>query len=177
MAPPVPDVRYMYLYRVINGQKQKFRFTVDPQLTILEEVPCREDGAVLSEIASSKLTIPANISDREIYRKGYSFHKLSEDSTFIDGVPPTEAKLHAFFIPHEPCPFPGCEPLREAYLEERRKLAETHGGVCPSCQAGALQRKYKTIVERHMAQFNESKISTGNQQVSGPEAENADGDG
>ena len=141
----IPEIRYLYMYRVVGGQKQKFRFTLDRTFTIVEESPCREDGTLYN--ASGEMAPTADtVQNMELKKRGYQTH-TTDTTTYIDRVPEREAMIHSFFVPTLPCKFDGCEELRVAYFQERDAIAKKNGGTCPGCQMSKLQRKYKTIIE------------------------------
>lgn len=148
------------MYRIVNGKRQKFRFSVDSSLVILEETPCKENGIPITK--NTVKDLPNNSSDQVLQERGYGFHKTEDGSTFIDKVPKSELKINAFFVLHTPCDFPNCEELRKAYMRERQKLEDDSDGPCPTCVYASLQRKYSNMIRQALLLEDVSdKASTG----------------
>jgi hypothetical protein len=149
------SVRHIFLYRVVDGKRQKFRFTIDAQMTIVTEEPCHENGVpfdVTEHLKSKNLQTEAAIAAspqlKQLKSRGFEFH-ISEGQVHLDHIPELELHIAQFYIPEVECPFPGCESLRAKYLAE---LAELQGGerVCSSCEIGDLQQKYRNVIVRHI---------------------------
>ena len=114
--------RKLNLYRMVNGQRLRVVFEVDDQLTILSE---KQDSP------------PDNEQTRELKARGYTIN-----GNEITHVPAREQEIFRFFSEHTPCWFPECEAMRKQYNEELESLPQD----CPTCQKGALIRKYAAKV-------------------------------
>jgi hypothetical protein len=144
-APEQPETRYLFLYKIIGGLRQRLRLTVDTTMTILAEEICREDGMPLTEESHEENTLPLSAGDEahvEVLKaRGYDFH-IKNGKVYIDSYPESEQMANKFFIPEAPCMFPGCEELRKSYLEERQAIP----GDGNSCRVSSLQHKYRSVI-------------------------------
>jgi hypothetical protein len=103
------------------GGRTRWKFVVDEQGTILEETPAPE---ALTE--------------------GVTVTTAPDGTKRITAVSAEERKVLSFFVDSAPCWFEGCDELRAKYQDEVAKL----GAGCPSCQKGAVIRKYQDLVRR-----------------------------
>ena len=163
--------RYIFLYRMIDGKRQKMRFTVDDTLTIMAEEPCHENGIPYTTTDRLKqqdkhleAAIAASPQLSTLKERGVQFH-LEQGKVYLDHVPELEQQIAQFYLPNTKCPFPGCEALRTRYLEELKSL-ENEEGKCRSCDVGSLQRKYRNVIIKHIQklQYHDTKttVSSGN---------------
>jgi hypothetical protein len=150
-APVTPAPRYIFLNRMINGERKKFRFTVDAQMTIVEETPV-EDAVTLTPAnpdnhgASSPQLSPQM---QWLKSRGYKFKVEPDGRLHILHTPELEIQIAKFFVPTTECPFPECEDLRQRYLADMEAL-KGEDGKCKSCDIGALQRKYRDVVSKNI---------------------------
>lgn len=70
--------------------------------------------------------------------------------TKITSATPLALEINKVFTLSIPCSLPECEDIRKRYKEELDKLPEN----CPSCQIGALMRKYRPEVEALVKKHN-----------------------
>lgn len=147
-TPPPSNIRYLFLYRVVDGKRQRIRLTVDDQMTILHEEPCYENGTPLkateeeaSEETASSLSSGDAAHVQVLKSRGYGLH-IENGKVFIDNMPSLEKIIANFFIPGAECTFGGCEALRQAYLEERAALPNDGA----SCDVSVLQQKYRNVI-------------------------------
>jgi hypothetical protein len=144
-ASEAPETRYLFLYKIVGGIRQRLRITVDTTMTILAEETCGEDGMPLTEEYNEEDTLPLSAGDEahvEVLKaRGYDFH-IKNGKVYIDSYPASEQMVNKFFIPETPCMFIGCEELRKSYLEERQALP----GDGNSCRVSSLQHKYRSVI-------------------------------
>jgi hypothetical protein len=170
------DERTIFLYRNLEGVRQKFRFTVDKNMTILGEEPCQENGLPFSvsldrtDPSIRDAALEATPYVKDLKARGFEYH-ITDGKVHIDKIPPMELKIAQFFIPDAACPFENCEHLRAKYLEERKAM-EDKEGKCSSCDIGTLQRKYTTVIKKYLNEKaiydHTPKIRTGNPGVPRP---------
>jgi hypothetical protein len=143
--PEQPETRYLFLYKIVGGLRQRLRFTLDTSMTIISEETCGEDGMLLTEKPHEEDTLPLSTGDAAqvqlLKSRGYEF-RIKNGKVYIDSSPESEQMVAKFFIPDTPCMFPGCEELRKSYLEERQAMA----GEGASCRVSSLQRKYRSVI-------------------------------
>ena len=150
-APVTPAPRYIFLNRMVNGERKKFRFTVDAQMTILEETPV-EDTAPSKHVNSDAHGASAPQLSPQLQwlkSRGYKFKVESDGRLHILHTPEIEIEIAKFFVPDTECPFPDCEDLKQRYTAELDAL-KGEDGKCRSCDIGALQRKYRDVVKKNI---------------------------
>jgi hypothetical protein len=125
-------MRHIYMFKYVNGVKTKFRFSLDDEGVIVDEIQVPDESQIQKEQMSQK--------EHLLKSRGYEFHYDAEGKMVIDKVPTREAKIMTFFSPSSPCWFTGCEELRQEYYKELAKI-DTPG--CPQCMKGSLIRKYQ----------------------------------
>lgn len=146
--PPQANIRYLFFYRIVDGKRQRVRLTVDDQMTILHEEPCYANGTPMSAATEDAAEeISASLSSgnaahiQVLKSRGYGLH-IEKGKVFIDSVPNLEKIISNFFVPGAECMFPGCEELRQSYLEERAALPNDGA----SCDVSVLQQKYRNVI-------------------------------
>jgi len=170
--------RHIYLYKRENGKRQKYRFTLDERMTIMEELPCHENGTPLRDTEKlqregkqTEAALAASPQLQRLKERGYKFH-LADGRIHVDSIPDVEQQIAMFFVLGTECPFPGCEALRERYQEDLDAL-KGEDGKCSDCNRGALQEKYRKIVlkhlEKHRANDTLPQRDPRDQEISGSE--------
>lgn len=165
--PARPIVRSIFMYRIIDGHKVRWRFEVDSEMVIIRESPVETGvkplpyvGITASELpdalpAPAAPTQPpsAPVSPEEMQKKAIAAYKQTLDDRgitytvnehgqiLINNVPNIERDIMQFFDLRQPCPAsPGFAQIREHYIEEYNRLG---GAACPGCTLNTLQRKYR----------------------------------
>ena len=119
--------RTIYLHRMEDGEKVRYKFVLDDTMTILSET--REDlvhAQVQAKSSQTKLKVP-----------GVQTETVGGSTVITSVSEETQAAMR--FFAGADCWFDGCLGLRTAYDEE---LAEIGGKGCSACKKGALTRKY-----------------------------------
>lgn len=115
----------LYFYRPSPiGGRLRWRFVVDELGNIVEETP-----------------------EPEATTDGVTVTTAPDGARHITAVSAAERKVLSFFVDSTPCWFEGCTELRDRYQAELTKL----GTNCPTCQKGAVIRKYQDLVRRATA--------------------------
>jgi hypothetical protein len=114
----------LYLFREISGGKrERWKFSVDERQTIVREEPCPEVEPPIETAATRD-------------ERG---HRV------VATISADDRRILTFFSPTAPCWFPRCAELREKYQAEINAL----DAGCPSCQKGAVIRKYQALVKKY----------------------------
>ena len=125
----------LHLFKMVDGERRAITLTIAPDRLILSE----ELGSVPVPVGSSD-----EERERNLLNRGVTFHKDEQGRTIIDSIPAREQEIISFFSLTKPCWFTGCEELRRQYQLEYEAL----GGIdCPSCDHGALIRKFMPQVD------------------------------
>jgi hypothetical protein len=118
------ELKSLFLYRIENGKKVRYRFAVDDNMVIQSE----------TIDAEQKVT-------------GIQYERAATGQKVITGVDQETQKALMFFLLDQPCPFgEGCEELREAYKKEQSAIDPK----CPDCTHSNLTRKYLDKVKNAM---------------------------
>ena len=118
--------RHVFMFRMQDGRRVRWRFTLDAQLTILDERV--DEGGSVSAI---------DPRDQHLLDRGYGFERRG-GSVFITKVPPLEDLATRALVSATPCWFSGCQELRDEYQKELAALTAD----CPPCEHGTLIRKF-----------------------------------
>lgn len=151
-------LRSIYMYRMVQGNKVRWKFEVDNQMVIVSEGPAEQQDTAAQNSAvvagPRPVTIPPNAIDQ--YRKvlderGIKYSMTETGQVVINDIPNKEKIIMQFFDLSVPCPTGyELEPIREKFKQEYEQAG---GAACPSCQLNTLQRKYREILN--------AKISNG----------------
>lgn len=118
-------MRNLYLFRMENGKKVRYRFELDDQMVIVNEVKDAEDKL------PPNLSRKTNVVVKEDGRK------------VITSVSQEDQEILKFFVDSIPCWFEGCEELRKEWNEEVKKAG---GEKCVGCARGRIMRKFNPRV-------------------------------
>lgn len=131
MALPVPQtegVKTIFLFRVIDGKRIRFRFTLSEDHTIIDET------VLPTEELSTSIT-------------GVETVRSANGGIKVTSISPEAQRVLSFFSA-APCWFAGCEDLRQQYKAE---LAEAEKANCRGCAKGPIMRKYQALVSKAIA--------------------------
>jgi hypothetical protein len=109
-----------FFFRQQGRQRQKYRFVIDENQTILSE---------------------SLVDDREEFLRatGAEFTRQPNGGITITKIDPVEAKLISLFSDAPtPCWFDGCQEIVDQYQADLKNMPTD----CPTCQKSKLIRKY-----------------------------------
>ena len=149
---PKQQLRSIYMFRMVQGNKIRWKFEVDNQMVIINEGPAEVQSTAVQQSESAALPRPATVAPDAIdqYKKvleerGIKYSMTTAGQVVINEIPPTEKIIMQFFDLNVPCPeVPGLEDIRNRYKQE---YDQAGGAACPSCQLNTLQRKYREILK------------------------------
>lgn len=148
----IPNVRKIYMYRMIQGNKVRWKFEVDNQMVILNEGPAEtQDPSVQQNNAvpgTKPIAIPPDARaqyQRLLEERGIKYSMTPNGQLIVNEIPNSEKIIMQFFDLNAPTPdIKGLETIRERYKQEYEQAG---GAACPSCQLNTLQRKYRAILK------------------------------
>jgi hypothetical protein len=151
-AVPTPKVRSIYMYRMVQGEKIRWKFEVDNQMVILSEGPADNQTTEVQRnnaVPGPKIIDMApNALDqykKVLEERGIKYNTTSTGQVIIQDIPNKEKIIMQFFDLNAPCPdVPGLEDIRTRFKQE---YDQAGGAACPSCQLNTLQRKYREILK------------------------------
>lgn len=149
-------LRSIYMYRMVNGVKTRWKFEVDKEMIIVNEGPVNTPipGKAVepeSEISAAQAKVLASYK-RVLDGRGVSYDITNSGQLIIKNVPDNEKLIQQFLDFNSVMEDPALAALKEAYKSEYASL----GGVaCTGCQLGGLQRKYR---EKVQSAINDKKI-------------------
>ena len=115
----------LYLWREIDGERKRFEFKVDANMTIHSEIE-KPEAEYLKHTTTGK--------------------KGGKQTRVIKPITEEQKEVLKFFSTLTPCWFEGCEELRSQYQEDLKERGGDKG--CTSCQKGALMREYMEKVAK-----------------------------
>ena len=153
---PVPSTRSIFMYRMIKGDKVRWKFEVDNQMVIVNEGPAESQAISVQQSTALPVTQPASVPPDALaqYKKvleerGIKYSLTPSGQVIVNEVPNSEKMVMQFFELNAPDPdIPDVGPIRERYREE---YAQAGGAACPACQLNGLQRKYREILKAKIA--------------------------
>jgi hypothetical protein len=145
-------LRSIYMYRMIQGNKVRWKFEVDNQMVIVNEGPAevQESSVQKSDAVPGPRPVAVPPDAVAQYKKileerGIKYSMTTEGQVVINEIPNKEKVIMQFFDLNAPCPEGlGLEPVRERYKQE---YDQAGGAACPACQLNTLQRKYRAILQ------------------------------
>lgn len=149
---PKQQLRSIYMFRMVQGNKVRWKFEVDNQMVIVNEGPAEIQSTAVQQSETAAIPRPATIPPDAIdqYKKvleerGIKYSMTTAGQVVINEIPPVEKIIMQFFDLNAPCPeVPGLEDIRNRYKQE---YDQAGGAACPSCQLNTLQRKYREILK------------------------------
>lgn len=151
VAPAMPT-RSLYFFKVINGNRVRWKLDVDPHMTIVGEGPAENRPApqqVLPETGQLPPSAHLDNYKRMLDARGIKYTVSEQGQISINEIPENEKAIMQFFNMNEQCPAgDGLAELREQYKKEFEAIG---GQGCSSCQLNGLQRKYREILKNKLA--------------------------
>jgi len=149
---PKPRARIIYMYRMVQGNKVRWKFEVDNQMVILNEGPAENQPTEIQQNTSIPGPKPVDLQPdammqykKVLEERGITYSTTSTGQVIIQDIPAKEKIIMQFFDLNAPCPdVPGLEDIRNRYKQE---YDQAGGAACPSCQLNTLQRKYREILK------------------------------
>lgn len=154
---PIPaSTRSIYMYRMVQGNKIRWKFEVDQQMVIINEGPAESQDATAVQSNSipgpRPVTVPPDALSQYkkiLEERGIKYSMTSTGQVVVNEIPNSEKMVMQFFDMHAPDPdIPDVGPIRERY---RQEYLQAGGAACPSCQLNTLQRKYREILKAKIA--------------------------
>lgn len=158
-APQAPNLRSLFLYKIIQGHKIKWEIKVDSQMVIVEEGPANmfqfntimvPQAAAAENVAeeAAKIHTGSHIDKYKaiLDSRGIKYSVNENGQIIVSDVPVAEKKTMQFFDLSMPAPDgEGVAALREKYKNE----IDEAGGVdgCTACKMNAIQRKYRELLK------------------------------
>lgn len=168
---PAEELKSIFMYRMWDRQKIRWKFEVDKDMVIIREGPVDPNfSSNLPVGMMGRPPIPAHIPIKErlgpaeiaaqqakhaaeslerhkksLDARGIKYKHLENGSILIEEIPTKEKQIMQFFDLKQACPdISGMQTIRDAYKTEHTSLG---GNACPSCQLNGLMRKYRNILE------------------------------
>lgn len=143
------ELRPLRYYRMVAGKRVKYCMLLDAHLICVSDEP--DTGEVVSPPPAAKPytaetplnSVPIHVQTTDVLKERGIQYKIENGSVILTSVPEREKRILTFFLKDQPCPFPGCESLRNQFFQEVADLGED----CADCQEGAVMRKYREIIE------------------------------
>ena len=150
-TPVVPAVRNIFMYRMVQGNKVRWKFEVDNQMVIINEGPAdNQDPAVQqANVVPGPRPVAVPPDAMTQYKKileerGIKYSMTPAGQVIVNEIPKEETLIMQFFELDKPAPdIQGIEPIRERYKQEYEQAG---GAACPACQLNTIQRKYREIL-------------------------------
>lgn len=149
-AAPMMALRSIYMYRMVDGNKIRWKFQVDPHMVIVSEGPAETQDAAAQKSNVVPSPISANPDALAQYKKvleerGIKYSVTPSGQVIVNEVPNSEKLIMQFFDLNSPDPaIANIGPIRDRYKEE---YLQAGGAACPACQLNGLQRKYREILK------------------------------
>ncbi len=143
-------LRSIYMYRMVQETKVRWKFEVDNQMVIVREGPAEMQEPATRKGASlpgpHAVNVPPNAIDqykKVLDERGIKYSMTETGQVVINTIPNSEKTIMQFLDLNAPCP-EGFEAIREQFKKEYEQAG---GAACPSCQLNTLQRKYREILK------------------------------
>ena len=151
-TPAVPAIRNIYMYRMVQGNKVRWKFEVDTQMVIIREGPADTQEAAVRQNnvvpGPQPVSMPPDAMTQYkkiLEERGIKYSITPTGQVIVNEIPSSEQMIMQFFDLDKPAPaIEGIEPIRERYKQE---LDQAGGAACTACQLNALQRKYREILK------------------------------
>lgn len=145
-------LRSIYMYRMIQGNKVRWKFEVDSQMVIINEGPTesQEPAVRKSDVTPGPRPVSVPKDSVDQYKKileerGIKYSMTASGQVVINEIPNKEKVIMQFFDLNAACPEGlGLETVRDRYKQE---YDQAGGAACPACQLNTLQRKYRAILQ------------------------------
>jgi hypothetical protein len=154
-----PKTRSIFMHRMVQGNKIRWKFEVDDQMVIISEGPAENQELAIQQNTTLPGAHPVSVPPDALsqYKKileerGIKYSITPTGQVIVNEVPNSEKMIMQFFDLHAPDPnmpeIPDLGPIRERYKQE---YDQAGGAACPACQLNGLQRKYREILKARIA--------------------------
>lgn len=151
-APTAPSLRNIYMYRMVQGNKVRWKFEVDNQMVIVNEGPADTQDPSVQQAnvvpGPKPVSVPPNAVEQYkkiLEERGIKYSSTATGQIIVNEIPDTEKMIMQFFDLNAPPPdIPDVETIRERFKQE---YDQAGGAACPACQLNTLQRKYREILK------------------------------
>lgn len=135
-TPSVENIQHEFFVTLPGGARGKVTIVATPSGDIVSSM----NTALLAASPVPVAPTPFTVSGPQVA----GIRKIQNADGSITPMPSEKVKRDIrLFVETSPCWFPECEALRAAYNED---VANLPAG-CPSCEKGALMRKYLKKME------------------------------
>jgi hypothetical protein len=135
------DTRTLFYYRIQHGRRVRWKLVLDQQNTLIDEGPADDTRSQLP-VAQLKESDPRGTAYlSEMTRRG-NVLSVDDGTVHIHRAPELELHVARFFTESTPCFFPGCQELRQRWLEFLAPNMDPDG-TCPDCVMGALMNQFR----------------------------------
>jgi hypothetical protein len=149
---PMPKIRNIFMYRMVQGHKVRWKFEVDDQMIIVAEGPAESQENSVQQNTALPGPHPVSVPPDALaqYKKvleerGIKYSVTPSGQVIVNEIPSSEKMIMQFFEMNAPDPdIPGVGPIKERY---RQEYDQAGGAACPACQLNGLQRKYREILK------------------------------
>lgn len=117
-------MRNLYMFRMENGKKVRYRFELDDQMVIQREVKEKEEN-------------------NPVFARETRIDTRKDGTKVVKSVSREDQEVLKFFVETIPCWFEGCEDLRKEWADIIKKAG---GESCVGCARGREMRKFKPKV-------------------------------
>lgn len=153
---PQQQLRSIYMFRMVQGNKVRWKFEVDNQMVIINEGPAETQPHTSANndvaLTPRPVTVPPDAMEqykKVLEERGIKYSMTATGQVVINEIPNKEKIIMQFFDLNAPCPeVDGIKAIRDRYKEE---YDQAGGAACPSCQLNTLQRKYREILKVRLA--------------------------
>lgn len=142
--------RSIYLFKVISGEKIRWKIEIDLDMVIVSEGPAEFQGPKPQTTVITPAEAKAKRDSIDAYRavldeRGIKYSISESGQVLVESVPMVEKIIMQFFDLNQECPEKeGMAAIRAQYKNEYETLG---GSACPACQLNTLQRKYREILK------------------------------
>jgi hypothetical protein len=158
-APQAPNLRSLFLYKIIKGHKVKWEIKVDDQMVIVEEGPASAlqfntimlpQASAAENVAkeAAKMHLGSHIDRYKsiLDSRGIKYVVNENGQIIVNTVPAAEKNTMQFFDLSSPAPDgEGFAALREKYKNEIEEAGGLKG--CTACKMNSIQRKYRELLK------------------------------
>jgi len=134
-------MRTLFYFRTDeSGARVRYQLVLDDTMLMVSDGPVMEDKFIKHP---NNAALAAQLD--ELRRRGVQF-TIENGAIRVLSVPDREQIIMSFFSLGSPCPFPGCEPLREEYKQALAEL-KANDDCNDDCSKGKLVRAFRDRAE------------------------------
>jgi hypothetical protein len=146
------NLKKIYMYKMIQGNKVRWKFEVDSDMVIVSEGPAEIQASNIPPAAPGPKPVTMQPDAMAQYKRvleerGIKYSMTEGGQIVVNEIPTTEKTIMQFFDLNAPCP-DGLADVRDRYKYE---YDQAGGAACPACQLNGLQRKYREILKARLS--------------------------